>query len=107
MGWAAVGGAGLLRGAELSLSRKLDEQHDSQTSQQIKEQEFVHFLPQPSLPALRKEVLGQKDLRTQAAKDQEPKSPNRKCEILTILSLGFLRFLHPYPCPQEEGCSST
>lgn len=71
-------GAELSRGAGLSLPRKLDEQHDSQSSQQIKDQEFVHLLPQPSLPALRKEVTGQKDLRTQEAKGEASKFPNRK-----------------------------
>lgn len=47
----------------LSLARKLKEQHDSQTCQQIKHQQFIHLLSDPSLPALEMEATSQRDLR--------------------------------------------
>lgn len=50
--WPALKGAGPWR-AGLSLQRELDEQHDGQAREQIEEQELVHLLPQPSLPALK------------------------------------------------------
>lgn len=86
------------RGAGLSLSRKLDEQRDCQGSQQIKEQKFVHFLAQDSLPALKKEEIGQKDLRTRAPGGPRVRvSTSQAYETLSILSLGVLVFKHSYP----------
>lgn len=88
-----LGGVGPQRGAGLSLSRKLDEQRDCQGSQQIKEQKFVHFLAQDSLPALKKEEIGQKNLRTRAPGGPRVRvSTSQAYETLSILSLGVLVF---------------
>lgn len=78
MGGALSERGGAAAESGLSLQRELDEQHDSHTSQQIKKQESVHLLSQPSLPALRKENRSQKDLRTQAPEAQASESRNHK-----------------------------
>lgn len=68
------GGAGAKAG--LSLPRELDEEHYGQASQQIKKQEFVHLLPHPGLPALRKEERGEDGLRTQAPRGPSIRLPS-------------------------------